>query len=133
MAVEARTDVVAAREEFVDKPVKGRSLWQDAGRRFIRNKAAVFFLGLLALIVPQFRSSVDRLLARLGISEMNGWDFVLLLFAAMYLAAALCWMRLRITGPGGNSDDVEDMLTSQAGAQGYPDLSGPTHRSGARW
>jgi hypothetical protein len=31
-------------------------------------------------------------------------------------------MRLRITGPGGNSDDVEDMLTSQAGPQRYPDL-----------
>jgi hypothetical protein len=29
-------------------------------------------------------------------------------------------MRLRITGPGGNSDDVEDMLASQAGAQRYP-------------
>ena len=51
MAVEARTDVVATREDLIDKPVKGRSLWQDAGRRFIRNKAAVFFLGLLALIV----------------------------------------------------------------------------------
>jgi oligopeptide transport system permease protein len=51
MAVEARTDVVATREDLADKPVKGRSLWQDAGRRFIRNKAAVFFLGLLALIV----------------------------------------------------------------------------------
>lgn len=54
--------------------------------------------GLLALIVPHFRQSVDWLLERLGISEMNGWDFVLLLFAAMYLAAALCWMRLRIRG-----------------------------------
>jgi oligopeptide transport system permease protein len=51
MAVEARTDVAALREGLADKPVKGRSLWQDAGRRFIRNKAAVFFLGLLALIV----------------------------------------------------------------------------------
>ena len=51
MAVEARTDVAARREDLADKPVKGRSLWQDAGRRFIRNKAAVFFLFLLALIV----------------------------------------------------------------------------------
>jgi sugar phosphate permease len=54
--------------------------------------------GLLALIVPQFRTSVDWLLGRFGISGLNGWDFVLLLFAAMYLAAALCWMRLRIVG-----------------------------------
>jgi oligopeptide transport system permease protein len=51
MAVEARTDVAAVREDLAAKPVKGRSLWQDAARRFIRNKAAVFFLGLLALIV----------------------------------------------------------------------------------
>ena len=51
MAVEARTDVAAAREDLAAKPVKGRSLWQDAARRFVRNKAAVFFLCLLALIV----------------------------------------------------------------------------------
>ena len=34
MAVEARTDVVATREDLAAKPVKGRSLWQDAARRF---------------------------------------------------------------------------------------------------
>lgn len=31
--------------------VKGRSLWQDAGRRFMKNRAAVFFAVLLAAIV----------------------------------------------------------------------------------
>jgi oligopeptide transport system permease protein len=52
MLVEARSDVVATQEGAeVAKPVKGRSLWQDAARRFVRNKAAVFFVGLLALIV----------------------------------------------------------------------------------
>src|SRR5688572_19504827 len=52
MLVEARSDVIATQEGAeATKPVKGRSLWQDAARRFVRNKAAVFFVGLLVLIV----------------------------------------------------------------------------------
>jgi MFS family permease len=54
--------------------------------------------GLLALAVPQFRASVDWLLPRFGVTSIGSWDAVLLLFAAMYLAAALSWMRLRIVG-----------------------------------
>ncbi len=34
-----------------DSPIKGRSLWQDAGRRFIHNRAALVSLFLLLLIV----------------------------------------------------------------------------------
>ena len=32
-------------------PIKGRSLWQDAGARFIRNRAALVSVIVLALIV----------------------------------------------------------------------------------
>lgn len=34
-----------------ESPIKGRSLWQDAGRRFIHNRAALVSLFLLLLIV----------------------------------------------------------------------------------
>jgi hypothetical protein len=48
--------------------------------------------------VPHYRTGVDWLLPRLGITGVSSWDAVLLLFAAAYLAAAVCWMRLRIVG-----------------------------------
>jgi oligopeptide transport system permease protein len=51
MLVEARSDVVATQEGAEAQSVKGRSLWQDAGRRFIRNRAAIFFLLILVAIV----------------------------------------------------------------------------------
>jgi oligopeptide transport system permease protein len=51
MLVEARSDVIATQDGTEVKPIKGRSLWQDAGRRFARNRAAVFFLTLLVLVV----------------------------------------------------------------------------------
>ena len=38
-------------ERMDDLQLEGRSLWQDAKRRFFRNKAAVVSLILLALIV----------------------------------------------------------------------------------
>ena len=38
-------------EEAVAKAPKGRSLWQDAGRRFMRNKAALTSLIVLVLVV----------------------------------------------------------------------------------
>jgi sugar phosphate permease len=62
------------------------------------NMIGNFGAGLLAWIVPHYRTGVDWLLPRLGITGVSGWDAVLLLFAATYLAAALCWMRLRIAG-----------------------------------
>lgn len=62
------------------------------------NMMGNFGAGLLAWLVPHFRTGVDGALARLHIEGVNSWDAVLLLFAAMYLAAALCWMRLRIAG-----------------------------------
>jgi oligopeptide transport system permease protein len=51
MAVEARTDALVTQEGLEVNAVKGRSLWQDAGRRFVRNRAAVFFLLLLFVVV----------------------------------------------------------------------------------
>lgn len=51
MAVEARSDALTTQDGLEVKPIKGRSLWQDAGRRFIRNRAAVFFLGLLIAVI----------------------------------------------------------------------------------
>lgn len=51
MAVEARRDILATQEGAEVKPIKGRSLWQDAARRFVRNRAAVFFLLLLVAVV----------------------------------------------------------------------------------
>jgi nitrate/nitrite transporter NarK len=59
------------------------------------NMIGNFGAGLLAWYVPYFRTG---LLPRLGITGVSSWDAVLLLFAATYLAAALCWMRLRVAG-----------------------------------
>lgn len=38
-------------EQLSQQPIQGRSLWQDAYRRFLRNKAAVASLIILALII----------------------------------------------------------------------------------
>ena len=62
------------------------------------NMIGNFGAGLLAWYVPYYRTEVDWLLPRLGITGVSSWDAVLLLFAATYLAAALCWMRLRVAG-----------------------------------
>ncbi|HZY67061.1 MAG TPA: ABC transporter permease subunit [Devosia sp.] len=51
MLAEARSEAITRPNEAAATPVKGRSLWQDAGRRFVRNRAAVFFLVVLLLIV----------------------------------------------------------------------------------
>lgn len=62
------------------------------------NMIGNFGAGLLAWIVPHYRASLEWALPRLGVTGVSSWDAVLLLFAATYLAAALCWMRLRIRG-----------------------------------
>lgn len=52
MIVGARSEAAATSLGVAtSKPVKGRSLWQDAVRRFTRNRAAMFFLILLVLVV----------------------------------------------------------------------------------
>jgi fucose permease len=55
-----------------------------------------FGAGLFAWIVPHFRLEVVRLLGSSPDAVRTSWDAVLLLFAATYLAAALCWVWLRI-------------------------------------
>ena len=48
-------------------PLKGRSLWDDARRRLLRNKAAVGGMIVLALFPPVWRRVMDRrLLAHYG-------------------------------------------------------------------
>ncbi len=42
--------VIAAPEGHVETPTKGRSLWQDARRRFLQNRAAVISLFVLGLV-----------------------------------------------------------------------------------
>ncbi len=51
MITDTRIQDFAASAKAVSKPVKGRSLWQDAGRRFMHNRAAVISLGVLITIV----------------------------------------------------------------------------------
>ena len=66
MAVDARTDALATQDGLEVEPIKGRSLWQDAGRRFVRNRAAVVFLTLLLAVIaftiigPYLREILDR-------------------------------------------------------------------------
>lgn len=56
-----------------------------------------FGAGLFAWGVPHYRAAVERLAGGSpGDAVRTSWDAVLLLFAATYLAAALCWIWLRI-------------------------------------
>jgi len=47
-------------------------------------------------VVPHFRSSIERFAGGTGDALRTSWAAVLLLFAATYLIAALCWVGLRI-------------------------------------
>ena len=62
------------------------------------NMVGNFGAGLLAWAVPFFRSSVQEQLSGFEDPERTSWHVVLLLFAAMYLCAALCWTGLRVSG-----------------------------------
>lgn len=64
------------------------------------NMLGNFGAGLLPWIVPRYRQAVLRLLSDGSGAERASWDAVLLLFAAMYLAAALCWWRVRLEPSG---------------------------------
>ncbi|MBU6405966.1 MAG: ABC transporter permease subunit [Alphaproteobacteria bacterium] len=46
----SEASVTSAQAALATGPIKGRSLWDDARRRLLRNPAAVFSLGLLALL-----------------------------------------------------------------------------------
>jgi sugar phosphate permease len=76
----------------------------DMGGRHVASVFAVmnmignFGSGLLPLIVPKFRRLVDNSPALLELSGGNSWNAVLVLFAAMYVLAAACWLMLRTEG-----------------------------------
>ena len=57
---------MALAERTAEQAIHGRSLWKDAGDRFVRNKAAMVCLAILACIVlftiigPPFRGLGQR-------------------------------------------------------------------------
>ena len=63
------------------------------------NMVGNFGAGLLPWLVPTFRRWIDNNPSLLRLSAANSWNGVLILFAAMYLLAALCWMLLRLDRP----------------------------------
>ncbi len=60
------------------------------------NMVGNFGAGLLPMIVPVVRRLVDNNEVLLEIFGGNSWNAVLVLFAGMYVAAAGCWMLLRV-------------------------------------
>ncbi|MBL8848617.1 MAG: MFS transporter [Planctomycetaceae bacterium] len=55
-----------------------------------------FGAGLMPWLVPHFRATVERLASGSADAVHTSWAAILLLFAATYLAAAFCWVWLRI-------------------------------------
>jgi oligopeptide transport system permease protein len=58
--------------ELMERAVKGRSLWDDAGRRLLRNRAAVASMIVLALLV--LCALIGPLLAPYAYDEINKTD-----------------------------------------------------------
>lgn len=69
----ADTRIESLAEAEIVKPVKGRSLWRDAGRRFIRNRAAV--TSLIVLLSVVVFTVVGPFLARWSIEKID-WSVV---------------------------------------------------------
>lgn len=70
----------------------------------VMNMIGNFGAGLLAFLVPHFRTFIDERPDLLELVGSNSWNAVLVLFGSMYLLAALAWGMLRIdTG----SDEIE--------------------------
>lgn len=69
----ADTRIESLAEAEIAKPVKGRSLWRDAGRRFIRNRAAV--TSLIVLLSVVVFTVVGPFLARWSIEKID-WSVV---------------------------------------------------------
>lgn len=63
------------------------------------NMVGNFGAGLLPWLVPTFRHWIDDNPSLLTLSGANSWNAVLILFAAMYMLAAFCWMLLRLDRP----------------------------------
>ena len=62
------------------------------------NTLGNFGAGLTPWLVPTFKSWVERSPELLAASDGKSWNAVLLLFAAMYLGGACCWLLLSMRG-----------------------------------
>jgi sugar phosphate permease len=55
-----------------------------------------FGAGLMPFVVPHFRSSIEEFAGSGSDAVQASWAAVLLLFASLYLLAAICWIWLKI-------------------------------------
>lgn len=62
------------------------------------NMVGNFGAGLTPWFVPQFKAWVDQSPELLAACDGNSWNAVLLLFSAMYLGSAVCWLLLSTRG-----------------------------------
>jgi len=62
------------------------------------NMIGNFGAGLTPWFVPRFKSWVDQSPDLLAACDGNSWRAVLLLFSAMYLGSAVCWLLLSTRG-----------------------------------
>jgi MFS transporter, ACS family, D-galactonate transporter len=62
------------------------------------NMIGNFGAGLMPMIVPPFKKWIERTPSLLERCDGNSWNAVLVLFAATYLGAAICWFLLRTRG-----------------------------------
>jgi sugar phosphate permease len=62
------------------------------------NMVGNFGAGLTPWFVPQFKTWVDQSPELLAVCDGNSWNAVLLLFSAMYLGSAVCWLLLSTRG-----------------------------------
>jgi len=57
-----------------------------------------FGAGLMPWVVPRFKTWIEETPALLAQCDGNSWNAVLVLFAATYLGAAVCWFLLNTHG-----------------------------------
>lgn len=69
------------------------------------NMVGNFGAGLLAWYVPYFRTSIEESCDLISLSGGNSWNVVLVLFALMYLLAAMFWLFLKTDGTVFDSND----------------------------
>jgi sugar phosphate permease len=69
------------------------------------NMVGNFGAGLLAWLVPYFRKFIEDSAMLKSLSGGNSWNAILVLFALMYLLAAMFWLFLRTEGTVFDSND----------------------------
>jgi sugar phosphate permease len=60
------------------------------------NMCGNFGAGLMPWVVPHYRIAIEGALGGTSEATRTSWAAVLLLFASMYLASAVCWTQLKI-------------------------------------